>query len=295
MTRSVDFALAAAATAVWGSTYLVTTELLPAGYPMTAALLRALPAGLILLAVTRDLPRGIWAIRVLILGALNFSLFWWLLFVAAYTLPGGIAATVGAVQPLIVLGLSRAILGQAIHPLAVVAGIGGVIGVGLLVLSPAAAALDPVGLLAALVGALSMAAGTVLTRRWQPPVPALTFAAWQLTAGGILLLPVALLMEPPLPALTFANVAGFVWLTLIGGAVSYIFWFRGVGRLGPNAVAPLVLLSPVTAVLLGAAVLGQIPGPVQTMGMILVLGSVWLSGRVNRLEPDRADRSLTKR
>ncbi|MCR8546863.1 DMT family transporter [Salipiger sp. P9] len=282
MRRHADLALAAAAPAVWGSTYLITTEALPEGYPLTAAMLRALPAGLILLALTRHLPRGLWIARVVLLGVLNFALFWWLLFVAAYSLPGGMAATVGAVQPLIVLGLSSLLLGQPVRRGAVLAGIGGLIGVGLLVLSPAAATLDPLGLAAALGGALSMAAGTVLTRKWQPPVPALTFTAWQLTAGGLLLLPVALLLEPPLPALSAANIAGFAWLTLIGGAVSYLFWFRGIARLGPNAVAPLGFLSPVTAVLLGMVVLGQIPGPVQAAGMVLVLLCVWLGGRANR-------------
>ncbi|GAA1719108.1 hypothetical protein GCM10009745_80050 [Kribbella yunnanensis] len=43
---------------VWGTTYVVTTELLPAGHPLFAALLRALPAGLIAVAVTRTLPHG---------------------------------------------------------------------------------------------------------------------------------------------------------------------------------------------------------------------------------------------
>ncbi|NHF72043.1 EamA family transporter [Paracoccus xiamenensis] len=283
MSRHTDYLLAAAAPAVWGSTYLVTTEFLPEGYPLTAAMLRALPAGLLLLALTRALPQGIWLGRVMILGALNFSLFWWLLFVAAYALPGGIAATVGAAQPLIVLGLSRLVLGQPVKPLAVVAGIGGLIGVGLLVLSPAAIALDTTGLIAALGGAMSMAAGTVLTRKWQPPVPALTFTAWQLTAGGLLLLPAAMLLEPALPAMTMGNILGFAWLTLIGGAVSYFFWFRGIARLGPNAVAPLGLLSPVTAVSLGAIVLGQVPGAAQAAGIALVLLSVWLSGQSNRL------------
>lgn len=274
MTRTTDLLLAASAPAVWGSTYLITTEFLPEGYPLTAAMLRALPAGLLLLALTRTLPRGIWLGRVLILGALNFSLFWWLLFVAAYSLPGGIAATVGAAQPLIVLALSGLILGQVIRPLAVIAGLGGLVGVALLVLSPGAATLDPVGLAAALGGAVSMATGTVLTRKWQPPVPALTFTAWQLTAGGLLLLPAALFAEPPLPAPSLANVAGFVWLAVIGGAASYFFWFRGISRLGPTAIAPLGLLSPVTAVCLGAVVLAEIPGPVQALGMVLVLLSV---------------------
>lgn len=278
MARRTDLILTALAPAIWGSTYIVTTELLPDGYPMTVAMLRALPAGLLLLVVTRSLPRGIWLARSFLLGALNFSVFWWLLFVAAYRLPGGVAATVGAVQPLVVLYLSKLLLDQGIRPAAVIAGIGGLLGVGLLVLTPGAA-LDWVGLLAALGGAISMAFGTVLTRRWQPPVPALTFTAWQLTAGGLLLLPVAFLVEPALPPLDTAGVFGFVWLGLIGGAATYFLWFRGIARLDPATVAPLGLLSPVAATLLGLAILGQTLSAVQIIGMLLVLASVWFAQR----------------
>lgn len=279
--RMPDILTTAAAPAVWGSTYLVTTELLPAGVPLTVALLRALPAGLLLLLLVRRLPHGIWWGRVLILGALNFAVFWGLLFVAAYRLPGGVAATVGALQPLIVLVLARLLLGMPLRPLAVVAAVGGIVGVALLILTPAAA-LDPIGIAAGLGGALSMAAGTVLTRRWQPPVSPLTFTAWQLVAGGLLLLPVALWLEPPLPALSAANFGGFVYLGLIGGAVTYLLWFRGIARLGPGAVAPLGFLSPVTAVILGWAVLGQSLGPAQTLGLVIVLASVWLGQRAQR-------------
>lgn len=74
----------------------------------------------------------------------------------------------------------------------------GILGVGLLVLKPGAA-FDDVGIAAALRGACSMALGTILSRRWQPPVSALTFTAWQVVAGGALFAPVAMLAEPPLP------------------------------------------------------------------------------------------------
>ncbi|ETA49492.1 EamA family transporter [Ponticoccus alexandrii] len=278
MARRTDLILTGLAPAIWGSTYIVTTELLPDGYPMTVAMLRALPAGLLLLVVTRSLPRGIWLARSFLLGALNFSVFWWLLFVAAYRLPGGVAATVGAVQPLVVLYLSKLLLDQGVRPAAVIAGVGGLLGVGLLVLTPGAA-LDWVGLLAALGGALSMAFGTVLTRRWQPPVPALTFTAWQLTAGGALLLPIAFLIEPALPPLDTAAVFGFVWLGLIGGAATYFLWFRGIARLDPATVAPLGLLSPVAATILGLAILGETLSIVQAAGMMLVLSSVWFAQR----------------
>lgn len=218
------------------------------------------------------------------LGALNFSIFWWLLFVAAYELPGGIAATVGAIQPLIVLYLSKLLLDQGIRPAAVIAGIGGILGVALLVLTPRAA-LDWVGILAALGGAVSMAFGTVLTRKWQPPVSALTFTSWQLTAGGLILLPLALWAEPALPPLDTGAVLGFIYLGLIGGASTYFFWFRGIARLGPATVAPLGLLSPVAATLLGLLILGETLSLLQTTGMLLVLVSVWLGQHAQRTVP----------
>lgn len=288
--RNVDLSLTALAPAIWGSTYLVTTEFLPAGYPLTVAMLRALPAGLLLLLLVRRLPQGIWWPRTFLLGALNFSFFWAMLFVSAYRLPGGVAATVGAVQPLIVILLSRVLLGSPIRALSVIAGLAGIVGVGLLVLTPGAR-LDPLGVLAGLAGAVSMAFGTVLSRHWTPPVPPLTFTAWQLAAGGLLLVPVALILEPSLPPLTPANVLGFAYLGLIGAAFTYLLWFRGLSRLEPSAVSPLGFLSPVVAILLGWGVLDERLTSVQALGILVVFASVWLSQRaqlIPKVRPARA-------
>lgn len=281
MSRSTDLLLTAIAPAIWGSTYVVTTLMLPQGYPLTVAMLRALPAGLLLLLAVRQIPHGIWWLRSAILGALNFSIFWALLFVAAYRLPGGVAATLGAIQPLIVILLARALLGTPVRGLAVLAALAGIGGVALLVLGPKAA-LDPVGVAAGLASAASMALGTVLSRRWQPPVSALAFTSWQLTAGGALLLPVALLAEPALPPVTTLNVLGIAYLGLIGAALTYVIWFRGLARLEPAVVSSLGFLSPVSAVLLGWALLDQRLSAAQMAGMVIVVGSVWLSQRVQR-------------
>lgn len=275
MNKSVDTVLTGLAPAIWGTTYIVTTQMLPQGYPLTVSVLRAMPAGLLLLVLTRKLPPLAWIGRLLVLGALNFSIFWAMLFVAAYRLPGGVAATLGAVQPLIVLFLARLLLKIPLNKASLFAALSGIAGVALLILGPGAA-LDPTGIAAALFGALSMAAGVVLTKKWQPPVSALTFTAWQLTAGGLLLLPVALVMEPSLPIPTLTNLAGFAWLGLIGAALTYYLWFRGIQRLGPAMVTPLGFLSPLSAVLLGWAALHQsLTGP-QLTGAIIVLASVWL-------------------
>lgn len=276
MNRYAILLLTALAPIVWGSTYLITTEMLPKGLPLTLAALRALPAGLFLLIFLRQLPQGIWWVRVIILGILNFSLFWWLLFIAAYRLPGGVAATVGAVQPLVVLFLSRWLLNSQLSMLSIFASFAGIMGVAILLLTPNAA-LDIVGIIAGLAGALSMAAGTVLSRRWQPPVTALTFTSWQLTAGGAILLPFALLFEPALPSLTAINLVGLAYLTIIGGALTYALWFRGLALLGPSSVASLGFLSPVSAVILGWMWLGQQLTILQFIGMVVILVSVWLS------------------
>lgn len=276
MARSSDLLLTAIAPAIWGSTYYVTTSYLPDGYPMTVAMLRALPAGILLLLVVRQLPAGVWWARVFLLGALNFSIFWAMLFVAAYRLPGGVAATVGAIQPLIVIFLAHGILGTGIRIASIVAAIAGMGGVALLLLTPSAA-LDPIGIAAGLAGAVSMAFGTVLSRRWQSSISPLTSTAWQLTAGGLLLVPVVLLLEPPLPELTQANMLGLTYLGLIGAAFTYILWFRAVSRIEPSVISSLGFLSPVTAVILGWGLLGESLTLMQIIGMVVVIGSVWLS------------------
>jgi len=261
---------------IWGSTYIVTTELLPPDRPFTAALLRTLPAGLLLVLWCRRWPAwgdwtGWW--RLLVLAALNIGVFQALLFVAAYRLPGGVAAVVGAIGPLVVMGLAWALDHRRPPAVALAAGALGVLGMAALLLSPGAR-WDMVGVAAALVGTLCMAAGTFWSRRWRSDLPVLAFTGWQLLAGGIMLAPVAWVVDPPLPVLTAAHVAGYLYLSLVGALLSYALWFRGVARLPSVAVSSLLLLSPVTAVVLGWALLGQAMRGLSLVGMLVVLASV---------------------
>ncbi|WIM94926.1 EamA family transporter [Actinoplanes oblitus] len=260
--------------AVWGTTYAITTEFLPPGRPLLAGVLRALPAGLLLLAITRELPRGAWWWKSAVLGALNIGLFFALLFVSAYRLPGGMAAVLGAVQPLLVAGLSAVVLGERAALRTVIAGVLGAVGVALAVLT-ATIHLDPIGILAGLAGAASMAIGLVLTKRWgRPGVSLLTSTGWQLTAGGLTLIPIMLAAEGLPARLTGENLFGYGYLALIGTALAYTLWFRGLERLPATRVSLLSLLSPVTATVIGWAVLGQSLTLVQVSGMVLAFGAV---------------------
>ncbi|WP_425269945.1 EamA family transporter [Kitasatospora cineracea] len=260
---------------MWGTTYVVTTELLPPGHPMFAALLRALPAGLIALAVTRALPRGRWWGRAAVLGVLNIGLFLPLLFTAAERLPGGAAATLGAVQPMIVALLAVLVLRQRLSGRRLGWGLVGVVGVGLVVIGPSAA-LDAVGVAAGLGGAAVMALGVTLTKRWGRPegVSPLALTGWQLTAGGLFLLPTTFLFEGAPPAVDGRAALGYLWLGLVGGLLTYALWFQGIGSLPVTNVAVLGLLSPLVAAVLGALLLDQTLGPVQLLGFALALASI---------------------
>lgn len=268
-------ALTAAVPVSWGTTYLVTTEFLPPGYPLASGVIRALPAGLILLAITRTLPHGRWLWRSLLLGTLNIGAFFALLFVAAYRLPGGIAATLFAVQPLLVVGLAFLLLGEKPTRWRLGWGLVGVVGVGLIVLR-GQLSFDLLGVLAGVAAAGVMAGGIVLTKRWGRPegVGATTIAGWQLTAGGLVLVPLALAFEGLPPGLDLRAIGGYAWLSVVGALLSYPIWFHGIGKLPVVAVSFLPLLSPAVATILGWLFLDEALTPWQGVGFVLALTAI---------------------
>ncbi|WP_337024255.1 MULTISPECIES: EamA family transporter [unclassified Pantoea] len=275
-----DVILTALAPAIWGSTYIVTTQFLPPDRPFTAALIRVLPAGVLLLLFTLRLPASRDIGRLIILSALNIGVFQALLFVAAYRLPGGLAAVLGAIQPLLVMLLAWGVEHRAPARITLWAALAGVVGMALLLLSPQTV-FEPVGIVAALLGATCMATGVWLTRRWKMDLPVMALTGWQLILGGIMLLPAAWLIDAPLPTLTLPQWAAYAYLSLAGAFVAYGLWFRGIGRLPSVAVASLGLLSPITAVLLGWIVLSQVMSGTAFVGLVIVLISVLLVQRTS--------------
>ena len=272
--RNRDLLITALAPLIWGSTYLVTTEFLPPDRPFTAALIRVLPAGLLLLAYTRRAPaRGEWA-RVVVLGVLNIGLFQAMLFVSAYRLPGGLAATLSSTQTLMILLLGW-LIGKNMPPKAAWGwAAAGVAGIALMVLSPQAR-FDGWGMAAALTGAAGMALGVYLSKHWRISLNALAFTGWQLLFGGLFLLPAALLLETPPDTLTAANIGGYLYLSLFGAVFAYALFFRGIAKLPPAVVSSLALLSPVCAFVLGWLFLGQSMDAKSLLGFALALASIF--------------------
>ena len=258
---------------VWGTTYYTTTQFLPDSRPLLAGTLRALPAGLLLAALSRCRPRGAWWWKATVLGVLNIGAFFPLLFLAAYRLPGGVAAAVGAIQPLVAAALAAVLLGERFSVVNLLTGLMGIVGVTLLVLRNQVP-LDTLGVVAALCGALSMASGVVLTKKWGRPVPLLAFTSWQLLAGGLVILPVMLVVEGLPSELTSRNIAGYLWLSMIGCALAYSLWFRGIGKLPVAATSVLALIAPIVAAVIGFVALDQTLTALQLLGVAVILASV---------------------
>ncbi len=268
-----DAGLTALAPATWGTTYVVTSTLLPDGRPLLAATLRALPAGLVLLAVTRRLPRGEWWWKSALLGVLNFGAFFPLIFLAAYRLPGGVAATLGSLLPLLVALFALLILRVRSPRPVLLAALVGAGGVALLTLS-GRARLDPLGVAAMLGANTLMALAIVLAKKWRSTERPLVMAGWQLTFGGLVLAPFTLVFEG-LPA-TFSgrNLVGFAYMGIVGTALAYALWFRGIDRLPPASVSLLSLTNPLVATIAGFLILGQTLTPLQLAGFAIALGAL---------------------
>lgn len=268
-------ALATIAPVSWGAGYYVTETYLPPNRPLFDAAVRALPFGLLLLAARPGLLRGSWWWRTALLGALNFSAFFVLVFIAAYRLPGGLAATITATAPIALMLMAWALAGERPHRASLAAAVVGVGGVALLVLKGGVHA-DPLGVLAALGAVLVSSLGFVLVKTWRPPVELATFTAWQLIFGGLLLVPVTLVVEGAPPALDAGAVGGFAFLGLLGTVAAYAAWFTALRHLPAAAVSLVGLLNPVTGTVVGVALAGEAFGVITLAGIVLVLGGALL-------------------
>jgi probable blue pigment (indigoidine) exporter len=135
-------------------------------------------------------------------------------------------------------------------------------------------AIDPLGVAAAVLAMLLSSLGYVLATRWAGGIDVVASTAWQLVAGGLLVLPLALIVEGAPPVLDAPAVLGFAYVTVVATAVAFLAWFAGLRRLGPATAGLVGLLNPVTGVLLGALVAGETLTVRQLLGLAIVLAAI---------------------
>ncbi|WP_329342730.1 DMT family transporter [Streptomyces sp. NBC_00663] len=276
-------ALTAVAPVAWGTAYYVTHEFLPTDRPLYGAALRALPAGLVLLALARRRPHGVWWWRSAVLGLLNVSVFFVLVYAASQLLPTSVASTVMAVSPLTMMLIAWSLVAERPGTAPLTGAAVGLVGVCLMLFTGADGVSVP-GMLASGGAMLVSAFGHILTKRWNAGGAVLASTAWQLTAGALFLLPVAAAVEGPPPALSAPALLAFAYVSVVATALAFTVWFAGLRRLPAGTVGLIGLLNPVTGVLLGTALAGEALTVRQMCGLPLVLLGVAL-GRPGRARP----------
>jgi probable blue pigment (indigoidine) exporter len=153
----------------------------------------------------------------------------------------------------------------------------GIAGVAIMLLG-GGGAVSALGVAASVAAMLMSAAGYVLAKRWSGGVDLLASTAWQLLAGGVLLVVPAALVEGAPPALDAPALIGFAYVTVVATALAFVAWFGGLRHLPAATVGLIGLLNPVTGVLLGTLLAGELLTWRQLLGMALVLGAI-LVGR----------------
>lgn len=268
-------ALTTIAPIAWGSTYFVTGHLLPPDAALWGGVIRCLPAGLIVMALVRRLPSGSWWWRSFLLGLLSVGGLNVLVYVVAQRLPSSLAATLMSTSAASMLVLSWLILHQRPRVAAVLGAVIGIAGV-VVMMGFGAGPIDPWGVVASIVAMLSSTLGFVLTAKWGADVSPISLASWQLIAGSLVVIPAAIIVEGPPPALDGPAIAGFAYLIVVATAIAYVAWFTGLRRLSGAAVGVIGLLNPVTGVLLGVLLGGELFGVPQAIGLALVISGVML-------------------
>ena len=255
---------------IFGTTYLLTTEFLPPGRPLLAALMRSLPTGHRARAGHADCRRGRGGAgspccRCSTARPSSRCSSW-----PPTGCPGGVAAVINSLTPIIVVILSVPWLHTKIKadprwwP-----------AVSVCSASPCWSCARPHGwtlwgLLAMTGCVIMMAFATVLTKRWglPPGMNAARFTGWTFLLGGLTLLPFTLIFEG-LPASSPPGTSP-VWSTWssFSGIVAYGLWFWGLQHLSASSVTFLSLLNPVVAALLGWVVLSQTLNGWQIIGAV---------------------------
>lgn len=264
----------------WGSSYYVTAQFLPIDHPLWGAAIRAVPAGFILLAISRRLPRGSWWWRSLVLGTLNMGAFFALVYLAAQLLPTSLATTIMAMSSAVMLLAAWALLRERPRLVAAIGAALGLGGVCLLLLS-GVDRIEPLGVVASLGAMLMSSIGYVLATKWgrRAEVPVLASTAWQLLAGGLVLVAVAIVVEGSPPEIDVSAGLGFAYVSVVATAVAFASWFAALQRLGAGVVGLIGLLNPVTGVLVGIAIAGETLTCAQLGGLALVLIGILLGTR----------------
>lgn len=287
-----DWALLLLLSVLWGGSFFFNGVILKELPPLTLVLLRVALASLILMPLLPVYgiawPRGAsgWAPFVAI-GLFNNVLPFSLIVTGQTYIPSGLASILNATTPLFTVVVMAAAGEERLHVRRVVGVVAGVIGV--VILHGESFGFESgqgLGILLCLAAAFSYGLAALVARRLPSGSEPLGTATFQMLASTAMMIPVTGLIERPwqlpMPGLrTWAAVAG---LAALSTALAYIVFFQILRRSGATNVMLVTLLIPVTALLLGALVLGEAVSARDVIGALVIASALLvIDGRLPNL------------
>ena len=295
-----EWALLLALVAIWGSAFMFNKLGVATVPPATLVAGRLILGTLTLLVLlyARGLglppPGPIWGAYV-VMGIIGNALPFFLITWGQQVVESALAGILMAAMPLATLVLAHfAVQGERMTRNRVIGFVLGFVGI-VFLLEPAAvggiggAALRIASQLAILGGALCYATNSVLARLLVKS-DFLVAATGTVLVSSILMLPIALLVDKPWQLdPTFGSAASIIWLGIGPTAIATVFYFRLISSAGPTFMSLVNYMSPVVAVVLGVALLGEQPNVTAYLGFVLILGGIALSQRRPRVPAQTAE------
>ncbi|RQW63979.1 DMT family transporter [Vibrio viridaestus] len=224
----MDLIFAFIASFLWGTTYSVTQHFLSGWPPLLLGTLRALPAGLLLLALRPQIPRKRVLFKLSIIGIINIGAFFVCIFIMALNLPSAISSVGMMSVPVFAMAIQWGVMKQTPSRVQILSGIGLVV-IAVSLFNPGSIQLSPLGLMAMVVAVICIIIGSVLTKTLNKQVHWWSVVTWQLISGGVVLLAlccVDMYIHPHqyievLTSFSIENTIGLGWIILVNTALAY--------------------------------------------------------------------------
>lgn len=280
--------LAMLAAFFWGTTYAVTQYSLEGWPPLLLGALRALPAGLLLLAIKPKLPnRETWPVLIR-LGAINIALFFSLLFVMAQKLPSAISAVGMISLPVFAMVFYWFVYKHRPSKVQIIAG-SILVGLAWLLFDPSNLTLDPIGLIAMLAAISCIVIGSNITQslggklHWWPVL------CWQLIIGGCILTLLSIIHASISPDqyvfviqnFSLLNGLGLTWLITLNTMLAYTLYVWLLTRMTVVEFAFGGITNPIAGILMGLILVNESFSHYQYLLMLLMIMTALLSPLLN--------------
>jgi drug/metabolite transporter (DMT)-like permease len=226
------------------------------------------------------LPRALWP-RVGVLALFNIACWNGLVLFGVQHLPAGRSAILAYTMPVWATMIAMLVLREPLSRRKLLGLALGVSGMAVLIGEQVAVVrAAPFGALMILAAAITWGFGTVLLRKWQPPIAQNTLSGWMMLLGWAPLAVAAPFLDPQPLAGELGQVSARGWFAIaynifLAGTLAHWAWFT-LARTLPVAVSSLSSLPvPVVGVISGIVLLGERPGVQEWIALALVVAALF--------------------